>query len=574
MRTLKLVGLGIATLAALLIVLVIAVALLIHPNAYRGRIERTVQQSTGRSLQLSGDLHLALLPSIALRFGPASLGNPPGFPPTPFVTLRQASLHVKLLPLLHGQLQIGHIDIDGLDARLLRNAQGRGNWEGFGSSSSAPTPGSAAAGSPAAHPAPVSSPPSVPEVAGLTLRNARISYGDMVLEPLNLTLGRVAEGVAVPVSLQLQMRRSAGAPIALSGSLAVTYEPDALRVSAIDLHLDQSHLSGELALAGPGTQAVSYNLQIDQLDLDRYRSTAAPRASAPAATQASTPLELPVAMLKSLQMQGSLRVGTLRLSGLTLTQLQLQALARNGVTHLSPLAAQLYGGTYQGDVTLDDRGAQPLLSTQQTLAGVDLARLLQDFDGTQRLSGSATVSAKLQGQGADSDALLRSLDGQVALDVKRGAIEGVDLPFEVQQATALLKHQAPSTGRGSGRTSFESFHASALVHDGVAETHDLDIATPLLAVRGQGTLNLVSDAVNSQLQIAVLKAPAAAGATAATLAQVPLNVTGTLASLQVRPDLQQLARSQIEQQLKKHGIQVPQQVQGALRGLFGGGRAR
>jgi hypothetical protein len=84
--------------------------------------------------------------------------------------------------------------------------------------------------------------------------------------------------------------------------------------------------------------------------------------------------------------------------------------------------------------------------------------------------------------------------------------------------------------------------------------------------------------VNSQLQIAVLKAPAAAGIGGATLAQVPLNVTGTLASLQVRPDLQQLARSQIQQQLQKqlqkHGVKVPEKVQGALRGLFGGARAR
>ena len=75
MRTLRMVGIGIAGLVVLLVVLVIAAALLIHPNAYRDRIERTVQRSTGRSLQLSGELHLSLFPSIALRFGPASLGN-------------------------------------------------------------------------------------------------------------------------------------------------------------------------------------------------------------------------------------------------------------------------------------------------------------------------------------------------------------------------------------------------------------------------------------------------------------------------------------------------------------------
>jgi AsmA protein len=559
------VSIGIASLVGLVIVLMVAAALFIHPNAYRARIERSVQQSTGRSLQLGGELHLALFPSIALRFGPASLGNPPGFPATAFLTLRQASLRVKLLPLLHGQLQIGHIDIEGLDAQLLRNAQGQGNWQGFGAGATAATPAPTVA--------PAGSPATLPQIAGLTLRDARVSYQGTVLEPLNLTIGRVTEGAAVPVSLQLQLQRAAGPPIALAGSLALTYEPDGLHVSAIDLQLDQSHLSGSLALAGASSQTVNFNLQIDRLDLDRYRSAPA-KGSAPATAQPSTPLQLPSTLLKSLQMQGSLLVGTLKLAGITLTQLQLQALARDGVTHLAPLAAQLYGGTFHGDITLDARGAVPVMTTEQSLAGVDLARLLQDFEGTRRLSGSGNLSAMLHGQGSDSDALLRSLNGQVVLDVKQGAIQGIDLPFEVGQATALLSHQAPPGGRASGRTSFETLHASATVHDGVAETHDLDIATQLLTVRGQGTLDLVSDEVNSQLQIALLKPPATASASSATLAEVPLNVTGTLSSLQVRPDLRQLARLQLQQQLKKRGIQLPQKVQGALQGLFGGARPR
>ena len=40
--------------------------------------------------------------------------------------------------------------------------------------------------------------------------------------------------------------------------------------------------------------------------------------------------------------------------------------------------------------------------------------------------------------------------------------------------------------------------------------------------------------------------------TAATVAQVPLDISGTLANVQVRPDLQQLARSQLQQQLQRH----------------------
>ena len=108
---------------------VIALWLLVNPNDYKGRIEAAVRTATGRDLALTGNIHLAIFPAIALELGPASLGNPPGFSSSqPFASLQRVSLRVHVLPLLHHQLEVGRIEIDGLDLRLLKNAQGQGNW--------------------------------------------------------------------------------------------------------------------------------------------------------------------------------------------------------------------------------------------------------------------------------------------------------------------------------------------------------------------------------------------------------------------------------------------------------------
>jgi AsmA protein len=277
-------------------------------------------------------------------------------------------------------------------------------------------------------------------------------------------------------------------------------------------------------------------------------------------------------------MQGTLAIGTLKLAGLTMSELMLQAQAHDGLLQLTPIRGRLYGGSYDGELTLDARGALPVLTVQQRLMGIQMAPLLHDFAGTARLSGSGTLSAMLTGRGADSAALLHALDGQVVLDVGHGALLGIDLPYQVARAQALLQHATAPTSANSDQTSFRTLHASATVHNGIAETHDLDMATQLLTVRGQATLDLSNDVVNSKLQVALLKAPASAGASGATLAEIPLTVTGTLASVQVRPDLSQLARSQLQQQLQqqlqRHGVKLPAQVQGALKGLFGGAHAR
>ncbi|MBK6599875.1 MAG: AsmA family protein [Proteobacteria bacterium] len=77
---------------------------------------------------MPGDLKLSVYPWLALNLGPASIGNPRGFGDAPFATLQHAAVRVKLLPLLRKELEVGRIEIDGLDVRLVQNEDGKGNW--------------------------------------------------------------------------------------------------------------------------------------------------------------------------------------------------------------------------------------------------------------------------------------------------------------------------------------------------------------------------------------------------------------------------------------------------------------
>ena len=112
----------------------LAVWLLINPNDYEPKIAAAVLQATGRELRLTGGIKLSVFPWMALELGPASLGNPPGFDTEPFVTFSHAAMRVKLWPLLRERLEISRIEIDGLDLRLQKNAEGKGNWQDAGPS--------------------------------------------------------------------------------------------------------------------------------------------------------------------------------------------------------------------------------------------------------------------------------------------------------------------------------------------------------------------------------------------------------------------------------------------------------
>lgn len=662
MRVLKFVAIGFGGIVALLVVVLLAARLLIDPNDYKDRIAKAVEASTGRELALAGDIRLSVFPWVALELGPASLGNPPGFGAEPFAAVRHAALRVRLLPLLRRQLQIGRLDIDGLDLRLQRNAAGQGNWQGFG----------AAAPSPAPAPGPGAG--ALRELAGVAISDSRVSYQGLALEKVNLEVGRVTPGEPAPVKLRfslaaapraislagqfeltpdvaksryrlarlqlggslstgpgaapvpwsfstpelsvdaaqqtlhapdfsaqlgaahltgsLEASRILDAPgvraafklaplsprellaqfgvtlprtrdpralatLAASGNLA--YGGNALRGSDLDVHLDDSALHGNAALTDLDTRAIGFDLALDRIDLDRYRS---PEQAAPS----SQPAQLPGGALEGLLMNGTLTVGSATVAGVSLTQLHAGVAARGGVTHIAPATAKLYGGNYTGDITLDGRGAVPAMSLKQSMSGVDVAALARDFLKSRRLSGRGTITSNLTTRGGTSDALLKSLNGRAAASIDDGAIEGVDLWFEINRALSLIQKQSLPSGQGSGRTRFDTFKASADVVNGVASTHDLSIASQNLRVTGQGTANLATEAIDLRVKATVYKG--AAGAAAGTLADVPLTIAGTLTSPTVRPDLEALARAGVQQQIEKHKEELQQKLQDQLKDLL------
>ena len=669
MRAVKILAIVLGSLVALLVIALIGVSLLVNPNDYKDRIARAVKNSTGRELALPGAIKLSVFPWIALELGPASLGNPPGFGTEPFAAVKHVALRVKVLPLFRKRLEIGRIEIDGLDLRMRKNAAGKGNWEMPSSGAAAPAPSSSGSSE------------VLGDLGGIAITDSRLSFQDLVAEHLNLEVGRVAGGIAVPVKVKLTLTSSPGAqPLELAGQFAATLDPDKKRyaladldlsgtlgangkrvpwkfsapqlqldldaqtleaprlaaqlaaahlsanlkggkildapnltggfkleslsprelmgqlgiaapktrdpkvlgrlaasgefayhenqvgVRQLDVELDDSHLRGAAGISNLDTKATNFDLALDRIDVDRYRSPPEPAAKA-AAAPAAQPQQGGSDVLKTLQMSGVFALGSATCAGLTLTDLHVDLAAKDGVTHIAPVKAKLYGGDYAGDITLDDRGPVLEMKLDQSMNGVDVALLLKDLAHTKLISGHGMVATKLTGRGSGGDALLKSLNGHIAANLENGAVEGIDLWFEINRALALLQKQAvPSGGSSSGRTAFDSFKATADVSDGVATTKDLNIASQNLRVTGQGTANLPTQAIDYQVRATVLKqAPGASKTAAATLADIPLTITGSMASPKVRPDLEGMAKARVQQELDKHKDEVKQKLQDKLK---------
>lgn len=555
MRALRIVGIVIGCIVVVLIAAAIALWLIVNPNDYKGRIEAAVQTSTGRSLTLTGNIHLAIFPSLALELGPASLGNPPGFSSSqPFASLQRVSLRVHVLPLLHHQLEVGRVEIDGLDLRLLKNAQGQGNWS---------MPAGKAAPPPAQQPG--TNQMTLGGIAGVVIKNSHISYQDMVADEVNVDIGQVATGVAVPIKWNLDLTTAAGArPIVLSGNATLEYDARSAHLTGLDARIDDSTVRGNAAVTNLTTGALGFDLSIDRMDLDRYLGTAPKSAKAPAPSAPGQPTELPTAALKTLQVNGRLAIGSATVYGMKVSQVEVGLAADGGVLHIEPAAAALYGGTSTGDITVDAHGAVPVLDLNENLVGIDVQPLLTDFAKLNRVSGRGNITINVTAHGNTTTALIGSLDGHAAVNIASGAIQGINLWSAINSAVALVQRQSLPANSGGNSTPFDAFKASADLSSGVATTKDLEIASGDLRVTGQGTANLVTEAVNYRVSAAILKGAGAGSA----LANIPLLITGTMTSPSVRPDTQALVKSVAQQQLQKQKGAVVNKLRNALKGLI------
>src|SRR5690606_27850105 len=78
-RVLKWILIAAAALVVLLIAAVVAVVVLVDPNDYKDQIAQAVEQQTGRTLTIEGDLDLTFFPWLGLKLGRAQLSDAPGF---------------------------------------------------------------------------------------------------------------------------------------------------------------------------------------------------------------------------------------------------------------------------------------------------------------------------------------------------------------------------------------------------------------------------------------------------------------------------------------------------------------
>lgn len=315
----------------------------------------------------------------------------------------------------------------------------------------------------------------------------------------------------------------------------------AIELTGFDLTLDQSRLQGEVSVQVTEPPQVRFDLAIDTIDVDRYLEPAGAEASGPAGDVA-----IPQQELRDQDLEGRLTAGQLRLAGVEFTNAQLGLVVRNGRLRLHPLTGDFYGGRYTGDIRLDGSADVPVLSLDERIDSVAFRELVADLVDSEALSGTAGGFVRLSGQGTTSDAVLSSLQGDLELALAEGALEGINIWYEIRRGMALYKGLPPPEPEPD-RTVFSRMQLVAGVDGGVLSTRELAGELPFLTVRGNGTVDLAGSQVDLGMVAVVSSAPELADdPLAAELSgrSLPFRVSGALDDPAISIDWEALLRGE------------------------------
>lgn len=325
-------------------------------------------------------------------------------------------------------------------------------------------------------------------------------------------------------------------------------------LSDITIKLDDTTFSGDITVPFDMTERHLLELQADSIDLNRYM--APPEEGGPGDADEAAPVEIPVDLIKPLNAKGSLKIGTVLLGGLELEQVDLNLQTKDGRMRLHPMSAGLFGGSYSGDINIDVSGSVPVLSMNESVEGIDLARLALAMFEQENITGTMSGNFKLAGRGMDMVEVQRTLDGNLSFELKDGTYEGTDIWYELRRTRALFKKETPPEPVLPARTKFTSVTATGVVTDGIMRNDDLVADLPFMQLTGEGDVDLPAGTVDYDLRARVFAKPEAMrGATAEEIEDltktiIPLEITGPLTAPKVRPDIEELLRQRVEEEVK------------------------
>ncbi|MFT4561707.1 MAG: hypothetical protein ACI9BW_001449 [Gammaproteobacteria bacterium] len=353
---------------------------------------------------------------------------------------------------------------------------------------------------------------------------------------------------------------------------------NSIALNKLKMKLDQSTLAGNLSITNFEAPAIKFDLNIDNINADRYLAPEAKGGAKPVTPEAAAAgaAQLPIKTLRGLNIDGKLVVKKMQISGAKMDNAKLNIKAKGGSIKLEPVSAALYKGSYNGSIELNATKAVPRLKLNSAVTNVDIESLLFDMTGDRSLSGTATLNANLKSMGNNSDKLKNNLSGPLKFNIANGIYRGIDVAAMLSQVEVMIESKTPASISKGGETKFQVLSGTINFAKGIGKNNDLLLDGSGFKITGKGTVaDLRTNTMKYDAKVSVDSGSAQRGESSYNLGgyTVPIRCRGALGANACKPDVGDIVAEIGKKAVKKEiGKQLEKAIGGdagkALKKLF------
>ncbi len=316
------------------------------------------------------------------------------------------------------------------------------------------------------------------------------------------------------------------------------------------LNLDQSKLNFSATTSDFSRPNLKFDLELDQIDLDRYlpppADQPAPQDSTP---QTKGPQQKPdYEPLRRLILNGTAKIGKLTISKTKIQDMLVQIKAKDGIIELDPLNLKMYQGGATGRAVLNVVKNTPKSDIKLRVNDIQINPLLKDVLEKDFLEGRTNADIQLSMAGDAPELIKKTLNGKGDLRFNDGAIVGIDLASMARNIEAAFTGARQSGPRP--RTDFTELAIPFTITNGITKTPGSSLKSPFIRINAVGTTDLVKETLDLRVEPKAIASVKGQGdETLRSGLMVPILVSGTFASPKFRPDLSAATKQKIEKQI-------------------------
>lgn len=615
-KLLRISGIVLAALILLIVASILVVTTLINPNDFKDKINQVVQQKTGVELTINGNIKWSFYPRIGFKVHDITIKNLPKFQEQDSVSAGEIDVSVRLLPLLHKQIEIDNVVVKNANV-LWTNPQTKQNVQiqnlqlrSNNITSHKPFKINSSFNFQTTNPncrghivisskidfdldnklyklgnlqitgtiqpqnfSPVNVKLStdittdlqqqtfkiknmnlqvanlniIGEIVGTKILDAPAFTGSLNIPPFN------PKQFSTALGFKLQPQDKTALQTATM-SLIFKTSPQLIQIPELQMTLDQSILQGNINTINIHYKRISFNLNLNKINLNRYKFKIIPLQATPivkaSTPEATTVTPLPVSPTSTpWNTKGNLRINQLTASRLVLNDLKIGVNSSKGIIKLDPITANLYGGSLNGQIKINQQTATPQISSMITLTNIQVNSLLNDLTNTKSLTGTANCNISLITAGKTANTMTKNLNGKGKISIKNGDLKGIDINHLLTIVSTLKSTKDIVIKPKSSSTDFGNLNATFIIRNGLLRNNDFLMAAATYQVAGRGTVNFVNQQVNYKVHASTVKTVTRSGKKIKQVspALIPIHITGPFTDLKYTPDFSKVPQNLVKQ---------------------------